>query len=250
MSMKTSIVALFALSGVSVYTTPCLSAAENPVAPLAIYYSFDKTPSPALFIAMQSELDRILAPSQLRVTWRAIDDRPGTEAFEEIVILRFRGSCLFDADASGPSYNGATLADTELVDGRVLPFGEVQCDSLRHFLAPVTFALNPARGNKALGRAMARVSAHEIYHMLTRSSQHAREGIARAEHSRRDLLAATFRFARPEQDWLRLWAKRLASHELVARASPAPVVREETAPEPVVASSSFVSEASVAGAAH
>jgi hypothetical protein len=67
-------------------------------------------------------------------------------------------------------------------------------------------------GNAALGRAMARVGAHEIYHMLTGSTNHARSGIARAEHSRTELTEASFTFAKPEEDWLRAWVLRQIPH--------------------------------------
>jgi hypothetical protein len=60
--------------------------------------------------------------------------------------------------------------------------------------------------NARLGRAIARVSAHEIYHMLTGSEEHARRGIARAKHNREELTAPTFAFAREETNWLRAWA--------------------------------------------
>jgi hypothetical protein len=41
--------------------------------------------------------------------------------------------------------------------------------------------------------------------MLTRSVSHGSSGIARAEHSRTDLTAPSFTFARPEEEWLRSW---------------------------------------------
>jgi hypothetical protein len=170
-----------------------------------------------MFTAMQSELTRILAPAELNVTWRAIDNHvTDNESFPEIVVLHFRGTCLFAQDVPkgapaprSPIPAGLTLADTDLVDGHVLPFGEVQCDELRRFIAPAASALRHDHANALLGRAIARVGAHEIYHMLTGSSLHALSGIARAEHSRKELLAASFAFARPEQQWLRSWAQKL-----------------------------------------
>lgn len=213
--MKIRLIALCAMSGLCA----CLNAANNVNAraaartetPLAVYYSFESIPADSLVREMQSELARILAPADLRVAWRALDNRVPEEDFREVVVLRFRGVCAFDREAaraeSGKDAAGATLAETDLVDGHVLPFGEVQCDQLRRYIAPAERKLDQQEGDAALGRAMARVAAHEIYHMLTGSAAHARSGIARAEHSRAELTGSTFDFARPETEWLRAWVE-------------------------------------------
>ena len=133
-----------------------------------------------------------------------------------------------------------TLAETDLVDGHILPFGDVQCDQLRQFLAPVESKLKDDAGNVALGRAIARVSAHELYHMLTGSMNHARAGIARAEHSRADLTASAFNFAKPEEAWLRGWvAQHMAPEEKTASVAVASVAND--APDTSTSASSFTS---------
>ena len=42
-----------------------------------------------------------------------------------------------------------------------------------------------------MGRALGRVVAHELVHMLTRSDDHAREGVQKAALSGRQLIAAS-----------------------------------------------------------
>jgi hypothetical protein len=235
--MSIRILALCAMSGLCA----CLNAADVADAPLAVYYSFETAPPPALFTEMQSELTRILAPAHLQVTWRSLDNRGAEgEDFREVIVLRFRGTCSMDRNApqnaSAPIAVGLALAETELVDGHVLPFGEVQCDQLRRYIAPVAHRPDGDGGNATLGRAMARVGAHELYHMLTQSGAHARTGIARAEHSRAELTAASFDFARSETEWLRSWVEK----QPLATASLEPIHPEmdETAAE---ASSDIVS---------
>jgi hypothetical protein len=241
-SLKIRFFALCALSG----ACACLHAAEITAAPLAIYYSFDTAPPRTMFTAMQSELTRILAPARLQVAWRSVDNRPPVaEAFREIVVLRFRGACQFEKDpvdvASGPDPAGLPLAETELVDGHILPFGEVRCDQLRRFIAPVVGNVKRDRANAALGRAVARVGAHELYHMLTGSMLHASRGIARAEHSRAELVAVSFTFARPEQEWLRLWAYSVGSDASRPKKPSGRVVALRNEPPAAsVAASSFV----------
>jgi hypothetical protein len=236
-SMKTQILALCAMSGLCA----CINAADVTDAPLAVYYSFETAPPAPIFTEMRSEMTRILAPAHLQVAWRSLNNRsPEGEDFREVVVLRFRGTCSLDKtafqDGTGPSLVGLALAETELVDGHVLPFGEVQCDKLRRFIAPAARKLDSDAGNVALGRAMARVGAHELYHMLTHSGAHARTGIARAEHSRAELTGASFDFARPDTDWLRAWVDK----QPLATASLEPV-HPETDEPPAEASSDIIS---------
>ena len=46
----------------------------------------------------------------------------------------------------------------------------------------------------ALGRALARVIAHEIYHIVGETTDHQYSGVAKASFSVRDLLTARFDF--------------------------------------------------------
>lgn len=197
-----------ALSAMAV--TLGLRAADFPVAPLAIYYSFDIPPSAALVTEMESEMDRILAAAGVRVAWRDIASPRNGENFQAVVVLRFRGACSLGdnqgAIQSQEEPKGEPLAETDVADGRVLPFGSVDCDRLGRYIAPVMRSLGQEDTNARFGRAVARVSAHEIYHMLTGSEEHAHRGIARAKHSREELTAPAFAFAREQTNWLRAWA--------------------------------------------
>jgi hypothetical protein len=198
-----------ALSAMAV--TVCLCATDLPVVPLAVYYTFDTPPSAALVTEMESEMGRILAAAGIRVAWRDVASPRNGEDFPALVMLRFRGVCSLD-QALEPIQRldapvGQRLAETDIADGEVLPFGAVDCESMRRYIAPALKSLGREEKNAALGRAIARVSAHEIYHMLTGSEGHARRGIARASHSREELTAPTFSFAQKETDWLRAWAK-------------------------------------------
>jgi hypothetical protein len=205
--MKIRSIALLAMS-----IPACVHAASPSGTPLAIYYAFDNPPSAALVTEMQAELSRVLSDAGLRVTWRAIESPRHGEDFPGIVFLRFRGGCSWvKDDPSGErrsDLSGQSLAETDIADGHVLPFGSVDCDRVRRFLALALQSDRPEERNAALGRAIARVSAHEIYHMLTGSEEHARGGIARASHTRADLTAPAFAFAPQQSDWLRAWVAR------------------------------------------
>ena len=213
----------------------CLFGASKQDAPLAVYYSIDAPHSAALLTEMQAELDRILAPADIRVDWRPLSaPRDGTENFQSVVVFRFQGSCGFSQDLTAAEMNtdvaAHSLARTDVIDGHVLPFAYVDCEKLRIFVAPALKALGHEAKEAGLGRAMARVSAHEIYHMLTGSEKHASHGIARASHTRAELTAGAFLFAPADVNWLRAWAKPADQPELAADRLPTstPVVESGT----------------------
>ena len=178
---------------------------------IGIYYSFDSTPPTASFAQLRLELNRILESTSITTEWRTIGDGE-PEEFREIFVIHFHGACTLTESGKKPAA-GRELASTKTVNGHVLPFADVNCDLLRSYIAPVA-----GDSGNAMGRAMARVVAHELYHMLTGSNVHARSGIARAEHSRDQLTAAAFLFAKPEIEWMRAWANSQPAEILVAAA--------------------------------
>ena len=186
----------------------CGSAYAGATAPaIVIYYSFDSPPAAAALSSMQAEVSRIFVPARLSIDWRQLNGQGG-EVDSELVIVNFRGACTADGWLSAGSprttNGGYSLADSKTSNGQVLPFAEVDCGALRSYLDGERFA-DPAA---ALGKAMGRVLSHEIYHILTASTSHAHSGVARAEHSRNELTAATFAFGKSETDWLRDWSAR------------------------------------------
>jgi hypothetical protein len=208
--MKMRIFGLVGLPGLPALLCACAcTALSSPSASaIAIYYSLDTRPAPAVWTSMQSELARIFDPASVSFTWRQLDGRGG-EAESELVVVRFRGACTTDhwqAAGRGLSAQGGySLADSDISNGQVLPFADVDCNALRSYLAGERFA-DPSA---SLGKAMARVLSHEIYHILTDSTAHAHSGIARAAHSRAELTASTFAFGKTETDWLKEWSSRL-----------------------------------------
>lgn len=184
------------------------AAAANLASPsVAIYYSFDLPPSLAAVGAMKAETAKIFDPALISIDWRALGPHGG-ESAGELIVVRFRGSCsdgIWSAENHASAVTGGfPLADSKTVNGQVLPFADIDCGALETYLSGQHFA-QPA---ESLGKAMARVLSHEIYHILTDSPAHARTGIARAEHSRDDLTASAFTFGKPEMDWLKDWSAR------------------------------------------
>ncbi len=166
-----------------------LLAAAAPTGPIGIVYSVDRAPDSALVTASQNEMARLVEPTGLSLAWRNLaSDGPGE--FRDVFILRFRGDCSLQTHRRRPEGNTRRLGDTQISEGRVLSFADVRCDAVRQYLAGANAVDEPA-----LASALARVAAHELFHMLTHSAKHPLAGIARAEFTPTDLLSPGFQFA-------------------------------------------------------
>lgn len=132
----------------------------------------------ALF--MRAELQRLLSPAGIEVVWKSLADRKAGQTFDLLAVSSFEGSCAEEEAAS--SATAASLADTSIANGHILPFFRIDCPSLIHVLgSPVEPAL--------LGRALARLMAHEIYHIVAQTPEHSKTGVAKAAFSTQDLTA-------------------------------------------------------------
>lgn len=200
----------------------CAAPGAAAKSPLGLYYSFDRPAPGPVLTAMQAELSRIFAPSGISADWRASGRSSGlNEDFPGVVVFRFSGHCTFDGfDNDAPDPAGEALAETDTIGAHVLPFAKVNCDRVRAFIAPALKAMPRDWKSGALGRALARVSAHEIYHMLAGVEEHGNRGIFQAGHSRADLTAPAFSFAAPENNWLHAWLERQKPPEQVVQTLP------------------------------
>jgi hypothetical protein len=151
---------------------------------------FDAAPGGSSVAVMKREVDRLLKPTGIKVNWRLIRDNHGDEAYSRLVVLKFTGACSADWTVQPTSKEDpVAVGNTEVDQGRVLPFGEVRCDVVRGALSYLTPAASKEQRQEALGLAMGRVVAHELYHVLARTTVHAERGLAKATQSLRDLIS-------------------------------------------------------------
>jgi hypothetical protein len=176
-----------------------LAFAQNPapktVPSVGVFLDFDSVPGPVPMEAMKREVDAILKPSGVALNWRVASENRGEESFAGLVVLKFRGKCRVeawtqpDADLAAIGETRA-LGATRVANGRVLPFSEVQCDQVKRALAYLRPEANQKERQRAFGVALGRVVAHELYHILARTTMHAAQGVARASESLEDLVSA------------------------------------------------------------
>jgi hypothetical protein len=176
--------------------------AGSPIAPIALYTSFQQQPPPAVLEALQDEVESIMFSTGLKFEWRTLSGVQGNEVSVELAVLTFKGRCDVQGLINRGSHAGA-LGWTHVSDGVILPFSDVDCDGIRKFLQKGLIAIQPAERAAAYGRAIGRVLAHELYHIFADTKQHASYGIAKEAYSSQDLLSASFRLEDRESNVLR-----------------------------------------------
>jgi hypothetical protein len=166
---------------------------DQPAGVLTIYTRF-ASPASALSIGeMRAELDAIMLPFHMRFDWRSLDNASGHEVVAEVVVVSFKGACRVDSvPLWGPP--AGTLGWTHIADGEILPFADVDCDKIRELITTPLAVSHPMEREGLLGRAMARVLAHELYHFLAHTTKHASTGIAKASYSGAELASNSLRF--------------------------------------------------------
>jgi len=88
-------------------------------------------------------------------------------------------------------------------DGDVLPFTEVSCSRVTASVLPAMQGDDFARRDYLMGRALGRVVAHELVHILTKSGVHGQGGVAQPALTGRELIAAPLRLGREDAERLR-----------------------------------------------
>lgn len=181
--------------------TVCLAFAALPLfaqppSSVGVFMLFDSVPGAGAVELMESEVEDLLKPAGLSLVWRLASENQGSETFAGLVVLKFKGRCKPDAwpqlpvSDFGSSGEVHELALTRVSNGRVLPYTEVECDEVRRALAYLGEGVGLDERQAALGRAMGRVVAHELYHILAKTTVHARRGLAKPAQSLGDLVAA------------------------------------------------------------
>jgi hypothetical protein len=157
---------------------------------LEVYLKGEDASTPDVLTAMDRELGTVMQSAGFHVTRRSLSNPPSTSGAENLVIVELRGVCMpqFAATAVVPLSSTARLASSSMVDGKILPFSWIDCVALNRFLAPAGSSQSKAEQDNLFGRSMARLLAHEFYHVLAQADDHALSGIAKARFNIGDLL--------------------------------------------------------------
>jgi hypothetical protein len=105
------------------------------------------------------------------LVWKSIEGQDRVEVSRRLVVATFQGLC----DTRGlpaATFHDGSLGRTHMTDGNVLPYMDVDCDRIRGFLRTLLMLTAPLERYQTLGRAMGRVFAHELYHVLGQTKHH------------------------------------------------------------------------------
>jgi len=174
-----------------------------PVAPIALYTHFDQEPPQGVVEALHDELDSIMTPLGMEFEWRSLNNVKGNELSVELAVLTFKGRCDVAGLSPHAASNPGALGWTHVSDGAILPFSDVDCDRIRSFIQKDLLMVRTPDREEALGRAIGRVVAHELYHIFANTVHHGACGVAKAAYSVQELLSDEFHFEERESLALR-----------------------------------------------
>jgi hypothetical protein len=135
---------------------------------------------------MRSELSALMGRAGFQIAWRAAQDANAAVA-GDLVIVDLRGSCAPPSTSIRDS-RIVQMGSSAVANGKVLPFSWVDCTAVAQLLEPYLTPQQAAQRDFVYGRAMARVLAHEFYHVLGRTLVHTASGLTKARLQPSDLL--------------------------------------------------------------
>ena len=182
-----------------IIVSACMMCAESASATaddIALYFRVDPASSPASLLEMKQELNALMQQGGFRIEWRDLRSGQRDADAAHVAVVEFRGVCAAQQEggAMAPIEHLPPLASTSVADGRVLPFSWVDCSALSRFLGSSLRKESKTRRNQVYGRAVARLVAHEIYHIVARTEEHTRAGIAKPRFTLSDLLSEHLEF--------------------------------------------------------
>jgi hypothetical protein len=181
-----------------------LTATVSKTAPsvLTVIMDFKGPHSPSSVKEMERESGYILKSTGLKLDWRTLAEAQ-FGSYPDLVVMTFKGACEYAPAA--PRYDElGPLAITHTTNGEVQPFGEVDCDRVINTARTAMTGEDYSRADLLIGRALGRVVAHELVHMLTKSGVHGTEGVEKPALSGRQLIAGVLPLSVFDIDRLKL----------------------------------------------
>ncbi len=181
--------------------------------PVTVLLDFAEA-QPSISLAnMQKEFNSVFADSPISVDVKLKSAVQSEPQLGELLVFKMKGRCISEALPVGAlSDERGALAMAYTTDGKILPFGEVECDKLRCSLERFYGKGQLAAHRAALDLAVAHVMAHEIYHMLASSAAHTKTGVTKQSLSARELVSSDLPLPAKANDALRRAIANISSH--------------------------------------
>jgi len=179
-----------------------LAATESRVVPFRLYTAFQHDPPAEVLSAIRTELEQLMAPIGWDINWTSLSDAKGVTS-KALAIVRFKGDCNLHSGAPNIELPHR-LGETFVEKGEMLPFSTIYCDVIRSLLTTPLMLSQAQNPDYLFGRAVARVVAHELFHILTGQKGHAAQGLAQEQLTAQELLSNTLRFQFDQVQSLRI----------------------------------------------
>jgi hypothetical protein len=153
---------------------------------ITVVLNFKQPQSKRVVEEMKRQTEEILAGSGVHLDWR-LRSEVGSESFPELVLVTFEGNCLVDRHTQRTIIPGP-LASTHVSGDQVQPFADVFCDNVAALTRAAIATGEFGNADPTMGRALGKVLAHELMHMITRSAAHGTSGIAKPALTGRQLV--------------------------------------------------------------
>jgi hypothetical protein len=178
----------------------CLASMPAFAGDLTVVLKPDSSYSQEALATMEKEAASIYRPAGVQLKWRLASELAEAENFQDVVVVTLHGRCDSDGLLTTPqsSDRNKALGTTHISDRHILPFATIECDSVRRYVRPRAATLRQTEWDSLLGRALGRVVAHELYHILSGSTKHGQQGVAKASHSQEDLDHARFELSQAD----------------------------------------------------
>jgi hypothetical protein len=157
--------------------------AASPSVGVTVVLQFEDRYSELSIGEMKMEAQSLVRASGVELTWRRMDEISSSEAFPRMVVVRLRGVCKMGPQAPLLFSESGALGSTYILGGEPAPFTDIECDRIRSSLG------SQPGGDLAFGRALGRVLAHELHHIIGRTREHTATGYTRKSLSPADLVA-------------------------------------------------------------
>ncbi len=203
----------------SVAIAVCLAGSLLPIAAraeiaigtnLTVLLDFEGPRSDATVREMNREIDYLLRRTGVNLSMRLRSEIKPDEDFEDLVLLRFRGSCKMENMAPLMDERGP-LAWSHSVEGAILPFGEVACEKIRRAVEGALWGGQKKQRDELFGRALGRVVAHELYHIIGGTHAHGKRGVAQPSMSGQELIADRMEIANEDVERMLVRPRALAA---------------------------------------
>ena len=169
--------------------------AGAPLAELTVVLDLEGRHSGESVAEMKRETASILKPAGFIFDWH-LRNEVGHSSYPNLILVKLKGECLMDPFLRSHPVRGP-LAYSHTTRTSVMRFADIQCDAVSSLVGPAD--------NVLFGRALGRVLAHELWHILGNTLAHGENGIAQRALSAEQLISGRLDLDPADLERFRFW---------------------------------------------